>query len=44
MTKPEFLREELGVLEIFNRFDKDKEFMFQADRVYINPKLQTSEV
>ena len=44
MTKLDFLKEELGAHEIFNKYKDDVNHAFRAKKIFLHPKLQTSKV
>ena len=44
MTKLDFLKEELGAHEIFDKYKDDVNHAFRAKKIFLHPKLQTSKV
>ena len=44
MTESERLKKELGVVDIFDKYEDDQMFAFRAKQIFIHPELQTSEV
>ena len=44
MTAHSFLKKEVGVYEIFTKYDNNKKFAFKAKKIFLHPKLQTKQV
>ena len=44
MTKLDFLKEDIGAHEIFNKYKDDTKYAFRAKKIFLHPKLQTSKV
>ena len=44
MTDKSFLKKEVGVYEIFTKYDNNKKFAFKAKKIFLHPKLQTKQV
>ena len=44
MTKLDFLKEDIGAHEIFNKYKDDAKYAFRAKKIFLHPKLQTSKV
>ena len=44
MTRFDFLEEDIGAHEIFNKYKDDVNHAFRAKKIFLHPKLQTSKV